>query len=247
MKTSTMLNTSSSETTVFKSRSNFYLFSAVAALLVTIAGFSLTYLKPLAGGTFTGRSLLHIHGAMYFGWLLLFICQPALVKTNHVAIHRKLGMAGFLLAAGMVIVGVTVAVTGARLHSPTLLVGGLQPKQFLIVPLTDMILFTTFLSFSLANLKRPEAHKRLMLLATVSLLPAAFGRLAPMLGTSNPIIILAMQEVILFAGMIYDAIARKKIHPVYYWGGGLMVIIHLVRFPIGGSAWWSAVAEWIVG
>jgi hypothetical protein len=224
---------------------NFYLFSAVASLLIVLSGFSLTYILPVSTGTFSGGALLHFHGAMFFGWILLFIVQPALVHGHNVKMHRKVGVAGFVLAAGMLIIGVTVAITTARLKSPDLLVAGLNPKQFLIVPLTDMLLFAVFLGFSLASLKKPEAHKRLMLLSTISILPAAWGRLALMMGVANPLIFLLMQEAFLLAGIANDLITRRKVHPVYLWGGALLVLVHAARFPLAGSSWWATIAEWM--
>jgi len=247
------MNTSSSETISSthlertQKRSNFYVAAAVFALFIVLTGFSLTYVVPMATGTFSGRVLVHIHGAMYFLWILLFILQPSLIHASNVRAHRKLGVFGFILAGGMLIMGVAVAITGARLNSPTLAVGGLQPKQFLIVPLSDMLLFATFLSFSLANLKKFETHKRLMVLATLALLPAAIGRIALMIGVFNLFIILLMGETILIAAIVNDLIKMKKIHPVYKWGGALTVIVHVVRFPIGGSAWWTSFADWLIG
>jgi hypothetical protein len=178
--------------------------------------------------------------------MLLFILQPLLVRKGNLNVHKKVGVAGFVLAAGMIIIGVAVAITGARLNSPTLAVGGLLPKQFLIVPLTDMVLFTTFLGFSLANLKNSDTHKRLMILATLALLPAAFGRIVAMAGISNPLLILLLQEALLIIAVVHDLMTKRKIHPVYKWGGALMVVIHLTRFPIGGSSWWGAVADWLI-
>lgn len=237
----------SSSAVISKSRSSFYVVTAVAALLIVLTGFSLTYIVPMTSGTFSGRVLMHIHGAMYFLWVFLFILQPSLIRANNVKAHRQIGVFGFILAGGMLITGIAMAITSARLNSPGMAVGGLQPKQFLIVPFSDMVLFATFLSFSLANLKKFETHKRLMVLATLALLPAAFGRIAFMIGVSSPVIILLMGETILIAAIANDLFKMKKIHPVYKWGGALMVIVHLVRFPIGGSAWWTSFADWLIG
>ncbi|HEU5289081.1 MAG TPA: hypothetical protein VFU05_00465 [Cyclobacteriaceae bacterium] len=229
-------------------RSNIYIIAAFLALLAVVAGFSFTYVGPMMRGTFTtGRTMVHLHGALYFLWILLFIGQPILVQRGNVKIHRQIGVFGFILAGIMIVFGAAVAITGVRLNTPTMMVGGLQPKQFLIVPLTDMVLFATFLSFSLANLKRSDYHKRLMLMATVALLPAAFGRMMIMLGVNNPAIIILANEALLLVAIVHDLITRKKIHPAYIWGGSFMIIVHLVRFPIGASGWWSSIAEWIVG
>jgi hypothetical protein len=229
-----------------KTRNRTYIFIAVLSMFVALAGFSLTYIVPVASRTFTGRSLLHVHGLMYFLWLAFFILQPVLVRSNNTALHRKLGVAGFVLAGFMIIMGITVAVTGARLGSATLSVGGLEPKQFVLIPFTDMVLFATFLSFSLANLKRFDYHKRLMVLATLSLLPAAFGRLATIASVTNPVAIILTTESLLLGIIVYEWITTKKVHPAYKWGAAFMIVIHLLRFPLAGSAWWTGIGEWIV-
>ncbi|HEX5168400.1 MAG TPA: hypothetical protein VFW11_04460 [Cyclobacteriaceae bacterium] len=227
-------------------RSNFYVIISVAALLIVLAGFSRTYVVPMASGTFAGRPLVHIHGALYFCWIILFIVQPTLARTRNIKLHRKLGVAGFILAGAMLVIGISVAITGARLNSPVLMVGGLQPKQFLLIPITDMILFATFLALSLVNLKKPETHKRLMVLATVALLPAAFGRLLPMLGIGMPLVILLFQESIVLIAIARELIMKGKVHPVYLWGGSLMLVVHFVRFPLAATAWWTAIGDWLI-
>jgi hypothetical protein len=228
-------------------RSNYYVVIAVVALGVVLGGFTLTYLVPMTTTpSFTLRPMVHLHGIMYFAWMLLFILQPVLVRNGNTKLHKKIGVAGFILAGAMVIVGVTTAVTGARLNSPTLAVGGLTPQQFLIVPLTDMLLFVIYLGLSVGSLKNHEAHKRLMVLATLALLPAAFGRIATLSQIENPAIIIVLTESLLLAAIAFDYIAKRKIHAVYKWGGALMIIVHFVRFPLGSSGLWASVSEWIL-
>jgi Ca2+/H+ antiporter len=170
------------------------------------------------------------------------------VRLGYTKIHRKIGVAGFVLAALMLVMGIAVAIEGVRLNSPTMSVAGLQPKSFLLIPLTDMLLFASFIGLSLANLKRPEWHKRLIVLATAALLPAATGRLLFALQLPESILLFTVsQEVILIAAIANDLFTRRKIHPAYLWGGALMLIVHLTRFPLAGTSWWSSAAEWIVG
>lgn len=56
----------------------------------------------MSGGPFT--PLVHLHGALFTGWVLLFIAQTALAASHRVAVHRRLGMVGALLAAAMILV-----------------------------------------------------------------------------------------------------------------------------------------------
>ncbi len=104
----------------------FYGGMAVALGLAVLAGFAPTYYlrflhggptATLSGGPFT--RLVHIHGALFTTWMLFFIVQTALVASRRVAIHRRLGIAGAVLAAAMVAAGTSLAIaTAARGSSP---------------------------------------------------------------------------------------------------------------------------------
>jgi hypothetical protein len=52
----------------------------------------------------------------------------------------------------------------------------IPPLQFLAVPLFDMVLFATFVWLAIAQRRKPQSHKRWMLLATVNVVTAAIAR-----------------------------------------------------------------------
>ena len=100
--------------------------------------------------------------------------QTALVAGGRRDIHRRLGVAGAVLAAAMVVVGTILAIWNAREgRAPP----GVPPLPFLIIPLFDMLVFAPLVAAAVWYRRRPETHKRLMLLATLSLLAAAVARL----------------------------------------------------------------------
>src|SRR4029077_18385221 len=111
-------------------------FSGIAILmLITVfSGFARTY---YLAGVFRAplpALIIHIHGAAFTCWILLLVTQTSLVASGHTNIHRKLGIAGFLLACLMVVLGVMAATnTLVRANDAV----GLDPKMFYIVPLTD--------------------------------------------------------------------------------------------------------------
>jgi hypothetical protein len=229
----------------------FYVFTGVLALLFVVAGFSGTYLIPVSTGTFAGRTIHHIHGLVYFLWIILMIVQPILVQTHKIRIHKKIGYAGFALAMAMIIAGITLAISAAHLKVSG---GGdvFETKARLVLPFTDMFFFASFIGLALLNLKNGAAHKRLMVLATLAILPAAFGRIFPLIGITtftpvNILLALLLQESILFLGMLHDRFTRKKIHPVYLWGGITIMIIHLIRIPLGSTPAWQFIAGWLTG
>jgi len=129
-------------------RFDHFFFSAMALLMLAtvFVGFARTY---YLAGMFRAplpSLIIHLHGAAFTCWILLLVTQTSLVAAGRVDIHRRLGVAGFFLAGLMVALGVLAATdTLLRNGGPA----GRDPQAFYIVPLTDMLVFSTlvFLAF----------------------------------------------------------------------------------------------------
>ena len=220
----------------------FFVFIGILSLIFVIAGFTPTYFTPLANGTFNAKPVYHVHGVMYLLWIVLIISQPLLIRFRLTHLHKKIGYAGLTLAVGMFVIGIVMAFVSTQLALER--GDGNKALAFLIVPLSDMVLFGTFIALTLLNLQNPEAHKRLILLATLSILPAAFGRIIGIYGLSLPLGFI-LQESILILGIMYDLFTRRKIHPAYIFGGTAVLIVHFTRFPLGETEWWISFAHWL--
>src|SRR5262249_16855541 len=147
--------------------------------LLVFAGFARTYYLKIYTGAPPLSPLLHLHGIVFTSWILLFVLQTTLVAAHRVHTHRRLGLATLPLAAAMIFVGVVTVTTGLRLgHNAS---GAPDSVAFLAVPLGDMLIFAILIGFGVYYRQRKDVHKRLMLLATLSLLTAPLGRL-PMVG-----------------------------------------------------------------
>ena len=224
----------------------FYGGMAIALGLTVFAGFASTYyLRFLTGGpktTFGGKpftTLFQVHGALFTAWVLLFIVQTALVAGSRVAVHRRLGIVGAVLAAAMIVAGTFAAiVSAARGSAPT----GVDPLAFLIVPLFDIFLFATFIVAALALRRNKEAHKRLMLLAYISIIVAAVARLPGVLRGGPPAFFGLSFLFVVVAG-IYDFLSRRRLHRVYLWGGTLIAISVPLRLLISKTGAWRSLAE----
>jgi hypothetical protein len=223
----------------------FYTGIAVAMAITVIVGFATTYYLKLFGDapmtTISGlpfTTLVHVHGALFTCWVLFFVAQTSLVATGRVAVHRRTGIAGVVLAAAMVVVGVSLAIaSAARGTAPP----GIDPLSFLAVPLFDMVLFTAFVTAAVVKRRDREAHKRLMLLAYVSLLAAPIARI-PGLLTLGPLAYFGLAFAFVVLGAIYDRISRGRVHRVYLWGGALFVLSVPARLLISTTAAWKAFA-----
>ena len=226
----------------------FYGGMAIALALTVFVGFGPTYyLRFFSGGpktTITGgpfTALVHVHGALFTAWVLLFITQTALISSRRVAVHRRLGVAGAVLATCMVVAGTSIAVaTAARGSAPP----GMQPLQFLVIPLVDMILFAGFVGCALTLRRDRETHKRLMLIAYVCLVVAAFGRW-PGLSSLGPPGFFGAAFLFIVAGGIYDYVTRRRVHRAYLWGGAVFLVSVPLRLLISTTGAWRSFAEWL--
>jgi hypothetical protein len=228
----------------------FYSTVAVALALTVVAGFGPTYyfriigaspLTTLSGGPVT--VLVHVHAIVFTAWALLFIVQTALIAQHKVAVHRRVGLAGAVLAVLMVVTGAWAALhQAARGVAPP----GFDPHQFLMIPLSDMLLFGGFVAAALLRRTNKEAHKRLMLLAYVCIVVAAIARLPGVLPLGAPAFF-GLSLLFVLAGVIYDRVSRGRVHPVYVWGGTMLALSVPLRLLISGTDMWRQVAQWLVG
>ena len=224
----------------------FYGGMAVVMALTVFAGFAPTYFAPLASGrpvaTFSGgpaTGIVHAHAALFTAWVLLFIVQTSLVASRRVAVHRRLGIAGALVAAAMIVAGARIAVaSAARGAAPP----GVDPLAFLAIPLFDMLMFATFVTAALVMRKNAQAHKRLMLLAYISIIVAAVARLPGVLPL-GPLVFFGLAFLFVLVGVVYDLLSRGRVHAVYLWGGTLLVASGPLRLAISGTGAWRALAE----
>src|SRR5215210_1483649 len=111
---------------------------SLAILALVFAGFSRTFYLSSYYHAPSLTLLRVVHGTLFSSWILLFIVQTALVATGRLRIHRQLGAGGAVLAASMVLVGTTMAITAAREGRAPL---GIPPLAFLIIPIFDMLVF----------------------------------------------------------------------------------------------------------
>ncbi|HUQ88015.1 MAG TPA: hypothetical protein VM096_10680 [Vicinamibacterales bacterium] len=227
----------------------FYSGLSIAMALTVFAGFARTFYGPvLLGGplaTLTGgplSPLVQMHALFFTAWVLLFVAQTTLVAARRVSVHRRLGIAGSVLAAGMVFAGLRTAIaTAARGSAPA----GTDPLSFLVIPIFDLVLFSGFIIAALAMRRQKEAHKRLMLLAYVSIIAAATARLPGVLVLPPPVFF-GLALVFAVAGAVYDFASRGRVHPVYWWGGGAIVVSVPLRLAISTTAIWKSFAGFLV-
>lgn len=218
----------------------FYPAMAIAVAVTVFAGFAATYyLRPSNAPPLS--TLVHVHALVFSAWVLMFATQTSLVAAGRRDLHRRLGVAGGALAVAMVALGVAVALSQARREVAE--GRGDEALAFLIIPLGGMVSFAVLVASAIAYRSRREIHRRLMLLASIAILPAAIGRIP---GFDSPAAITLYFFAILAAAPVSDLLSRRRLHPVSLWGGLAVFGYELGRFLVSKTAAWRAVAELIV-
>jgi hypothetical protein len=228
----------------------FHLSMGLVAVAVVVVGFGPGFASAHRNAPVT--PLIGLHGAVFSAWLLLYLVQASLVATHRVSVHRRLGLAGLALAPAMIITGYATSIAMARRGfdvSGDLAVEG-DPLGALVFPLGDLVSFAVLVAAALWFRRRPDIHKRLMLLATVGALMAAplahmLGRL-PALRDTPPVILIPLAMLYL-SGAIYDKLTSGRFHPVSLWGGVVLLVWAQARAAVvGPSDAWHAFTAWLV-
>jgi uncharacterized membrane protein YozB (DUF420 family) len=225
----------------------FYTGMAIAMMLAVFVGFSRSFfLRPLfPAWPSPSEPIFYVHGAVFTAWCVLFLVQTSLVGAGRAAQHRKLGAAGAVLAATMVVLGVHASLVAAR--RPSGFVGvDAPPLVFLLIPIADMVVFAAFVSLAVLKRRDPQAHKRYMLLASTSLMTAAVGRW-PGVITAPPLVGLLVSDLFLAALAAWDVKSRGRLHPVTLWGGMALVLSQPLRLWLCETQAWLAFARWATG
>jgi len=219
-----------------------YFFSgmALACAIVLVLGFLPSYfhrsaaLPPLS-------PLYQLHGALFTSWIVLLVAQTALVAARRPDIHRTLGTAGGVLAAVVFVAGVAVSVETLRRN------GGPpagDPRKFFAIPLGDIIVFGVLVGAAFLQRQEPDTHKRLMLLATISLLTAAVGRFLGQVGMGGAPNLFYGTDVFVAVLAAYDLLSHGRMHPATLWGGAMVVGFKpLLFYAVAVTSPWLALAD----
>lgn len=232
----------------------FYFYMALSCMAVAFLSFAPTYWLPMASGSFPPMPVVHFHGMLFFAWTLYFAFQTWLAASGRTARHRTIGMIGVSLATAMTIAGFLVAVNVMKRSAA---VGQTDAGiAFVIVPLSGILFFAVVFTLAVANTRQPETHKRLMLLAGISILDAAVARwfltfLAPPGPPGPPPVPVTIAPalvayLLLVIAIVFDWRTRGRPHPVYIYGGAALLAIKLLNWPISETAAWHSLAGGIL-
>jgi len=111
-----------------------------------------------------------------------------------------------------------------------------------------MVLFAGLVGSALWLRRRPEHHKRLMLVATLGILPAAISRIPIEAFQSAGLpAFFGVADLLILGCIAADTIRHRRLHPAFGWGFGFVVLTQVARFLLAGTAQWMTFAKWLTG
>ena len=234
-------------------RSMFHVWMAALFVLIAFGGFVPTYWAKMAAGEFRGAPILHIHGTVFFAWTLFYLAQTWMVAQGNVRSHRSWGMAGISLATAMVFTVVLAAINSIKVAETIGMAD--QARQFSIVSLSAALLFSVLVGLAIANVTRPEIHRRLMLLANLPLMQAAMARVfmtlfSPPDAVGPPPVMVSVPSGLLMSALvlipiIHDWRTRGRPHPVYLIGGPVLFAVIVLSVPFSSTETWMGIARFV--
>ena len=224
-------------------------FPAVAwlMLLTVFIGFAPSYYLAGALRAPLPSVAIHVHAVAFSCWVLLLIAQTSLTAAGRVDIHRRLGIAGFLLACSMLIVGVWAAtdqlVRGSHER---------DPLGFYIIPITNIIAFAVLVVFAYRARFDSAAHKRLIIVASTALMTAPIARwhLHWSIGSQrvfgiSPPVAERLSYIFILLLIAYDIWGTRRVNRATIWAGTFLIGVQQLAHHFGKTSVWHAFAGWV--
>jgi hypothetical protein len=204
-------------------RPSFHLWMVLVMCFFIFGGFGLTYLGPLARGTFPpAPPVVHLHGVVFFGWMVLLTSQSLLVNVRNVRLHRSLGTFGIAYAGVLVFLGLLITIISADTTSWTDDSYGLFYLS-LVAPVSFAAIFT----LAIRAVKTPAIHRNLVLLATLGILMPGINRLYMMsfgLGSVPFYATYATMNVLLAAMLLHEHRVTGSVSRATWIGAAIIVV-----------------------
>jgi hypothetical protein len=213
----------------------FFPLMALFALGVVVVGFGHPYFFAGMMAAKLPTPLVHVHAAILSAWIAVQAMQPLLVAAGRVDWHQRMGIIGMAIAAAVPVIG-GLAVIGSirRQH------GDAVDLAFSLAAAVD---FAVLSYLGLRQRRRDlSAHKRLMLLATISILGPAIGRLPFVTGI--PIYYATLGG---FAAMVlaFDLLALERLHSATILGAAVIAASQTLAELFWHTAAATGLVAWI--
>lgn len=216
----------------------FFVGMALLLTAIVFVGFWPTYFRsiflgqqPAEFGRMEITWQIHLHAAVFLTWMILLIVQTGLVARGRTRTHMQLGQYVAIFGLFVVLVGVYITFVSMQIGVSE---GGYPWAQApfrAVGSWTSLSLFAVLLGLGYAYRRRPEAHKRYMLLATIGLVRAANSRIrSEWMDEWGQIIFAVTVGPVWILLWLYDLYAEGRVHRATLIGTVIILLGELLFF-----------------
>ena len=184
---------------------------------LVLYGFSHTVDEDVIHPTRPQPVILYIHAAVFTSWLLLLVFQTALVTVRNLRLHRRLGWLGLGLGILMILVGLATIQIMGRVQVERL---GPDAGMFIYRPIEDILYFAVAFGLAIKWRKRPDLHRRLIVLAACAVTPPGISRIP---GIHSLSMVYLATDLLVLSAILHDLVTLGRVLPVYRWGLAIAV------------------------
>lgn len=226
-------------------RANYFFTASLIALAVVLTGFFKTFIIPSFQRTFEAPLVIYLHGGFLFLWSLVFVAQTLLIRKRF-KLHRLLGFSSLILVGGVVI---STMASGVYVMKRDLAAGfGEIATSSLVGTFTTPFVYATLVVAGIFYRRKPEIHKRLMLLAMIAILWPAFFRFRhyfPLVPNPELVFGFLVPNSMILLAMIWEKLTVKRVHTVYLTAGVALFAENATETWFFDSPGWRIVAHWL--
>lgn len=227
----------------------FYAGMAWLLAVVAIVGFAPRSIAIVNGAMPMPPLVVHLHAAVMASWVTLLALQATFVLSGRIDLHRKAGVASFVV--GPLLAIMLVAITVIRQNDAAGTPAASISNNILFVQIRAVVLFPLFFVWALRTRRTDlETHKRMMLLATLAVLDAGIARMTWLPYNRFPIDYFAVHAylfLLLVPALLHDWLKLGRVHRAWLWGLALMVPWAVATHFAWGSEWWAKLGPKLVG
>lgn len=231
----------------------FYVGTSAFFLLLTAMGFHAFVPQGLAAG---GRvidprvfPIVVIHGAAIVAWYALFFVQSTLAAVRNRKLHMTLGWSVVVIAPLITIAGTIVAVRSVQVTPPFVHLFGLAYSRFMLLMLTEMLVFAGFVTAGFVTRKKPAVHRVMMLCASLALLSGATARiplLVPIFGDTGFFALFRPVLAIALLLLLLRTIQTRSFQRVTVTSYAILFGIYAVACAVAATHAWDSLATAIL-
>lgn len=220
----------------------FFTGLAVTAAALAFVGFAPTYFLKGWFGAAALPTVVHLHGLVMTSWFVLLIVQTSLVAARRTDLHRRVGVVGAVLAAVIVVMTVVTVIIGVRVPRSVFAID----STFALVSVCSVAQFAAFVGAALLCRRKPDAHKRLMFIATTVLITASVGRWPIIRAAGNVgLAVYAVSDLLVVAMIVADLVTRRRVHASLVWGGLALIATQYLQEAARYTHAGRAIVAWL--